>query len=122
LLAVRSPAAPSEGRSKGRGTEERKWDEASGKEEDVVFRFVAVAVLALISGSIAAAARYHWPSPAANFSAYYYRSPGGLGRLSKTFTVYQSDLDVGDSVPHPKSCGSGRTWNGERCVEAKPRK
>jgi hypothetical protein len=58
---------------------------------------------------------YRPPSPASDFSAFYYQSPGGLrgaGRGAARVYAYASS----DTVPYPQSCGSGRAWNGERCV------
>jgi hypothetical protein len=86
-----------------------------------MIRFIVAVVAGLACGSVAATARYNWPSPAQNFSACYYQSPGGIGRGRVVPGVYGgADVTTAKEVPHPQSCGSGRKWDGRRCVDARP--
>jgi hypothetical protein len=62
-------------------------------------------------------------APAQNFSAYYYRNPGGIGRPSARLAAYgPRQVAVTREVPYAKSCGGARTWDGTRCVAAASRK
>jgi hypothetical protein len=83
----------------------------------------AAVILALTAGSAGAGQYrcghdrrpYHPPPPASDFSAYYYHSPGGLGRVRRAQRVY-GYTHPSAVVPYPQSCGTVRSWNGRRCV------
>jgi hypothetical protein len=84
-----------------------------------MFRLLTFAV-ALVSGPIVANAHFYpFKSPAADFMAYYYTSPGGLGRVPLRYRIYHSS-EISQPIPHPNSCGVGRTWDGQKCVKSKP--
>jgi hypothetical protein len=76
---------------------------------------LAVAVLA---GSAACAdpASARNVGPAGSFSAYYYQSPGGVGRAKSAAAVVAPLATNVSTVPYPRSCGAGRVWRGDRCV------
>lgn len=58
-------------------------------------------------------------SPAQNFSAYYYRSPGGIGRPSARHAVHGAMHAASTrEIPYANSCGGARTWDGTRCIGA----
>lgn len=75
--------------------------------------WTATGMLGLMAGAGAVSAAY-CPHPACDFSAYYYRSPGGIGppRYPSAYVGKAAPT----AVPHRQSCGKGRSWNGERCV------
>jgi hypothetical protein len=79
-------------------------------------RSVLLAAAAALAGSAAcvgsASARY--AGPAGSFSAYYYQSPGGVGRAKSASAVAPVAANLG-TVPYPRSCGAGRVWRGDRC-------
>jgi hypothetical protein len=84
-----------------------------------MLRFTLAAALAAICVSPAIAGTPRgllWP--AQNFSAYYYRSPGGIGRPCPGPAFYAPKRRASaSSVPYLQSCGGGRHWDGARCVE-----
>ena len=70
--------------------------------------------LALTTGGTVAFA-YVSDSPASNFSAYYYQSPGGLPR-ARSPSSSAGAADTKAPRYHRQSCGSGRVWKDDRCV------
>jgi len=92
-----------------------------------MFRFIIVAVVTLVCGSSLAFAacypRLLSLSPAQNYSAYYYRSPGGIGPPRQGLAIYGHGRDrQARETTYPKACGSGRKWDGTRCVDARKSK
>jgi hypothetical protein len=76
-----------------------------------VFVGAAAAVFLSVAGiSAAAATEYDPPSPARNFDAYYYRSPGGIGRPARP-SVYAADR------VRARDCGPNRRLVEGRCVD-----
>jgi hypothetical protein len=71
----------------------------------------ATALGSMAGGGFASA--HYCPGPAANFSAYYYQSPGGIRRARG---YAHADAANAKAVPYPQSCGKGRVWRGDRCV------
>jgi hypothetical protein len=75
--------------------------------------FVGVAAAAFLSVAgicPTAAAEHDPPSPARNFDAYYYRSPGGIGRPARP-SVYNADR------VSTRDCGPNRRWVEGRCID-----
>jgi hypothetical protein len=70
----------------------------------------AAAFLCAAGVALTAAAEYDPPSPASNFDAYHYRSPGGIGRPSRP-SVYDADQ------VRPRDCGPNHRWVEGRCVD-----
>lgn len=73
----------------------------------------AGAFLSLAGISAAAATEYDPPSPASparNFDAYYYRSPGGIGWPARP-SVYDTDR------VRTRDCGPNRRLVEGRCVD-----
>jgi hypothetical protein len=70
----------------------------------------AAAFLSVAGVSAAAATEYDPSSPARNFDAYYYRSPGGIGRPARP-SVYDADH------VRARDCGPNRRLAEGRCVD-----
>lgn len=77
----------------------------------------AAALLPMVACGDASAAHY-LGDPARNFSAYYYRSPGGIGP-ARTARLAPRRAAATVVIPYAQSCGSGRTWDGTRCIRRK---
>jgi hypothetical protein len=77
----------------------------------------AAALVGVTAGGEATSAHYYCGGPARNFSAYHYRSPGGMRgtRRSMARTPAASDTVP---VPYPQSCGTGRVWRDGHCVRS----
>jgi hypothetical protein len=78
----------------------------------------AVTTFGFASSFAVAHAEYCPPSPARDFSASYYQSPGGVGRARYPAWVYGYVRRASDAtLPSPRSCGGRRVWKAGRCVD-----
>jgi hypothetical protein len=68
-----------------------------------------------LTASCGLAAGHYSDSPASNFSAYYYQSPGGVPS-ARSVRTFRGSGDGAGAVPYDQSCGKGRVWKGDRCV------
>lgn len=77
-----------------------------------------IAALSLFSAQADAGCGYVPPAGARNFDAFFYQSPGGIGRPGYPARIYgYRHARVQPAEPYPHACGSGRQWNGKRCLE-----
>jgi hypothetical protein len=77
-----------------------------------------IGALSLFSTQADARCGYVPPVGARNFSAFFYQSPGGVGRPGYPSRIYgYRHARVQAAEPYPHACGSGRHWNGKRCFE-----
>jgi hypothetical protein len=77
-----------------------------------------IAALSLFSTQADARCGYVPPAGARNFSAFFYQSPGGVGRPGYPSRIYgYRHARVQAAEPYPRACGSGRHWNGKRYFE-----
>ena len=85
-------------------------------------RRVMIAVAATLLGWVighGSGHAYFWAHPAGNFSAYYYSDPGGIGP-PRSHRGHRNVLS--EPPPYSGSCGAGRSWDGNRCVDIGGRK